>query len=90
MIKITINLLKLPVLVQSRNYWSATEYAPNPVSAWVFNMKFGSQTISSKTTFSQSAWAVQSGDIVPIPATVWLFGSGLIGLIGLARRKTHI
>ena len=25
---------------------------------------------------------------VPVPATVWLFGSGLIGLIGLARRKT--
>ncbi|MGB5642340.1 MAG: VPLPA-CTERM sorting domain-containing protein [Gammaproteobacteria bacterium] len=25
---------------------------------------------------------------MPIPASVWLFGSGLIGLIGLARRKT--
>ena len=25
---------------------------------------------------------------VPIPAAAWLFGSGLIGLIGLARRKT--
>ena len=24
---------------------------------------------------------------VPISAAVWLFGSGLIGLIGLARRK---
>ena len=24
---------------------------------------------------------------VPIPATVWLFGSGLLGLIGIARRK---
>jgi len=24
---------------------------------------------------------------VPIPATVWLFGSGLIGLVGFARRK---
>lgn len=24
---------------------------------------------------------------VPIPATVWLFGSGLIGLVGIARRK---
>ena len=24
----------------------------------------------------------------PIPAAIWLFGSGLIGLIGLARRKT--
>ena len=26
---------------------------------------------------------------VPVPAAVWLFGSGLIGLIGFARRKTH-
>ncbi len=25
--------------------------------------------------------------VVPIPATVWLFGSGLLGLVGLARRK---
>ena len=25
--------------------------------------------------------------IVPIPAAVWLFGSGLLGLIGIARRK---
>lgn len=35
------------------------------------------------------AWAVHNGDIgaVPVPASVWLMGSGLIGLIGLARRK---
>ena len=25
--------------------------------------------------------------VVPIPSAVWLFGSGLIGLVGLARRK---
>ena len=25
---------------------------------------------------------------VPVPAAVWLFGSGLLGLAGLARRKT--
>ena len=25
---------------------------------------------------------------VPVPAAAWLFGSGLVGLIGLARRKT--
>ena len=24
---------------------------------------------------------------VPLPAAIWLFGSGLIGLIGIARRK---
>ncbi|RLA03523.1 MAG: hypothetical protein DRQ45_02715 [Gammaproteobacteria bacterium] len=26
-------------------------------------------------------------DAVPVPAAVWLFGSGLLGLIGMARRK---
>ena len=26
---------------------------------------------------------------VPIPATVWLFGSGLLGLVGVACRKKH-
>jgi hypothetical protein len=24
---------------------------------------------------------------IPIPASVWLFGSGLLGLVGVARRK---
>lgn len=27
---------------------------------------------------------------VPVPAAVWLFGSGLIALVGLARRKTRV
>ena len=27
------------------------------------------------------------GSAVPVPAAVWLFGSGLLGLIGIARRK---
>jgi len=31
--------------------------------------------------------AEHDGDIVPIPAAVWLFGSGLLGLIGIARKK---
>lgn len=28
-----------------------------------------------------------STSVVPVPASVWLFGSGLIGLVGVARRK---
>ena len=28
--------------------------------------------------------------VVPVPAAVWLFSSGLIGLIGVARRKAHV
>ena len=31
--------------------------------------------------------AAKLGAVVPVPAAVWLFGSGLIGLIGVARRK---
>ncbi len=26
---------------------------------------------------------------VPVPAAVWLFGSGLLGLVGVARRRSH-
>jgi hypothetical protein len=36
------------------------------------------------------AWAVRTGDVpavVPVPAAVWLFGSGLLGLIGMAKRN---
>ncbi len=28
--------------------------------------------------------------MVPVPAAVWLFGSGLLGLVGVARRKTKV
>lgn len=41
----------------------------------------------------QYAWAVRSGDVddvsgeVPLPATLWLFVSGLAGLMGLKRQR---
>jgi len=51
------------------------EDAPITGSAWVFLFYY--------------ALAVRPGDVsaVPVPAAVWLFGSGLMGLLGLARRK---
>jgi hypothetical protein len=30
---------------------------------------------------------VSAYGVVPVPAAVWLFGSGLLGLVGIARRK---
>ena len=74
--------------IQTGFYWSATEYAPNTTSAWTLLMNFGFQIYYNKSN-DYYAWAVQSGDVgvVPVPAAAWLFGSGLLGLIGVARRR---
>lgn len=32
---------------------------------------------------------VNATSVVPVPAAAWLLGSGLIGLVGVARRKAH-
>lgn len=42
--------------------------------------------LNFKTYYDESFVATT----VPVPAAVWLFGSGLVGLIGLARRKAHV
>lgn len=46
--------------------------------------------LSDETPFPGFSMALNGSlTSVPLPATVWLFGTGLIGLIGLARRKTN-
>lgn len=49
----------------------------------------GSSVFPSQPYEGVGSWLVKS-TVVPIPATIWLFGSGLIGLTGLARRKAHV
>ncbi|MDH5612970.1 MAG: hypothetical protein OEY66_10995 [Gammaproteobacteria bacterium] len=39
------------------------------------------------TTFVQQYSLIITPTTVPVPAAVWLFGSGLLGLISVARRK---
>ena len=74
--------------IQSNVYWSATEYAAWAGGAWRLNMSNGFQVKTNKGN-GYYGWAVQSGDVspVPVPAALWLFGSGLLGLIGIARKK---
>jgi hypothetical protein len=69
-------------------YWSG-EYVPDNTSAWGFWFGSGLLSTAYKTQPNWYAWAVRPGDVaaVSVPAAVWLFGSGLFGLIGLARRK---
>ena len=72
---------------------------PEEASYWEFAMVGGSQ-LSSNSSAEYRAWAVMTGDValvaggagggvnpVPVPAAVWLFGSGLLALLGVSRRR---
>ena len=73
--------------VQNNMYWSGSEYAPVPNSAWYFHSSYGLQGYHYKVN-QFYAWAVRPGDVaaVPVPGAFWLFGSALVALTGLKRR----
>ena len=74
--------------VQSYVYWSGSEYAPYPFIAWGFHTYYGGQYDGTKGV-QFYAWAVRPGDVaaVPVPGAFWLFGSAMVGLMGLKRLK---
>ena len=47
------------------------------------------RTLAAGESFSYTQTIALNGSVpeVPVPAAVWLFGSGLLGLVGVARRK---
>ncbi len=71
-------------------YWSETTYAPTPSWAWMFYFLGGTQDAGDKDV-SHYAWAVHSGDIsvVPVPAALWLFGSGVAALGAIRKRSKN-
>lgn len=51
------------------------------------NGAFDASVLEGNNTLS-SLSAYTTATVVPVPATVWLFGSGLLGLVGVARRRS--
>lgn len=84
--------------IQPGYYWSTDAAWNAPYSVWSFGMGDGEVDAEAEKELEGSdpynpyysyTWPVHSGNAgaVPLPAAVWLFGSGLLGLIGIARRK---
>ena len=50
----------------------------------------GASNSAGVSQFSNTGNCVSAVSAVPVPAAVWLFGSGLIGLAGFARKTTKV
>ena len=58
----------------------ATGFIVDPRGGYLVNIQHPSSE-------NDALWSITQATVVPVPSAVWLFGSGLIGLIGIARRK---
>lgn len=74
--------------------WLAAQVEPTAFEVCNFRCVLGitgpfSFDSTSLPMFTNAVWSVSSAPIVPIPAAAWLFGSGLIAFIGIARSKSE-
>lgn len=77
------------VNIGTNHYWSGTQNPVFPNLAYLTNFNTGFMGTTSKITTNRNAWAVRDGDVsvVPLPASIYLLGSGLLGVFGLASKR---
>lgn len=60
----------------------------NPLSSYLYGSDYDLLGYDTSTAFiNTGVFMVRDFNAVPIPPAVWLFGSGLLGLVVVARRK---
>lgn len=74
----------------STYYFSGTPYSGSPDYAWALNFYDGSQLPLPKGN-SDFVIALIPGNVAatPIPAAVYLFGSGLLGIVGIRKKMMN-
>ena len=81
------------VIVEKSDGWYSvydwlTQITDLGSDTYSFDREFGSFDCTAQSiNCSAGTSHVSAYGVVPVPAAVWLFGSGLLGLIGMARRK---
>jgi len=65
---------------------------------WAMELTYAPDGTSTRTSASYYTWDVSIADphystylvqVVPLPVSAWLFGSGLLGLIGIATKRKY-
>lgn len=77
-------------------YYTGNYYAALPTTGWTIisgnpTGLYGTDwntSFSGNNVFVRETLTTAYPSSVPVPAAIWLFGSGLVGLIGLARSKS--
>ena len=71
---------------QTYMYWLGTEAEFDASYAWHFDASYGGQYNALKYV-QFYVWAVTPGEVVaPLPGSAWLFGGGVLAMLGLKRR----
>jgi hypothetical protein len=76
--------------------WNGTEFNQGGIASVTDNgnggylLSWSSKIVGGPFNNFTGSWTMDiksAAPPVPVPAAVWLFGSGLVGLVGVARRK---
>lgn len=76
--------------VTDGSVWYADTFVDCTVGVNACDVKFGDTGVVFQVDVNKAGETPTTpAGVVPVPAAVWLFGSGLLGLIGIGRRKRH-
>jgi len=77
-----------PTLNLTGSDWFRLAISTNSGTSWSGDTGYDYLGANSyRVHFSNGSVLQVDAQVVPVPAAVWLFGSGLLGLAGIARRK---